>query len=175
MRCAGCGAVVGPEEAACGKCGRAVGAPVPPLTAEAFEEEGFARSLRRLGHWHLLFAGLNAALGAIGVFALVGGWTAVQGPWEPWPHPPFTAWTYLGVASWSLLLLRVLMSLSTWGALKGRAESGRAVAIVAGIVAMTQFPIGLMLGAYTIAKFGGSRSASLYADMMRSRSTVGSR
>jgi len=46
---------------------------------------------------------------------------------------------------------------------------------VAGIVAMTQFPIGLMLGAYTIVKLAGRRSASFYAGMMRSKSAVGSR
>jgi len=99
----------------------------------------------------------------------------VQGPWEPWPHPPSTAWTYIGVPAWSILILRILMSLSAWGALKDRAACGRPVGIVAGIVAMTQFPIGLMLGAYTIVKLAGRRSASLYAGMMRSKSAVGSR
>jgi len=167
MRCAGCGAVVGREEAVCGHCGRAAGVPVPPLTAAAMEEDEFVRTVRRLSRFYLLFAGLNAAMGMLGWFAALAGWSATAGPWEPWPHPPFTAWTYLGTAAWSFLILRIAMSLAAWQALKERAGRGRPVAMVAGMVAMTQFPIGLLLGAYTLAKLTGRRGASQYAGLMR--------
>jgi hypothetical protein len=39
------------------------------------------------------------------------------------------------------------------------------VAIVAAVVALTQFPIGLMLGAYTLAKLVGKQTAELCAKL----------
>ena len=125
------------------------------------------RTLRRLSRFHLYFAGLNAALGLAGVGMMMLGIAKTAGPWEPWPHPPMLAWTWIGAAAWSFLLLRVILSLCAWQALKEHAECGRPVALVAGVVAFTQFPIGLILGAYTLARLSGKRNAGLYAGALR--------
>jgi hypothetical protein len=167
MYCAGCGEALAEGERICAKCGRAVIAQVPPLTTAALEENGFLRTLRRLSRFHLYFAGLNAALGLTGLAMMLLGNTRTMGPWEPWPHPPMLEWTYIGAAAWSFVILRAVLSLFAWHALKVHAECGRPVAMVAGVLAFTQFPIGLILGAWTLAKLTGKRSAGLYAGAMR--------
>lgn len=131
------------------------------------EEYRFARSVSRLSLFYGLFAGLNVALAAVGWLMLRTGWISSWGPWEPWPHPPLMAWTYVGASGWSLLVIRAAAALAAWDALRIRAVWGRGFAIVAGALAMTQFPIGLMLGAYTLISLLGKRGATLYGRLRR--------
>ena len=125
------------------------------------------RAVRRLSRFHLCFAGLNATLGLMGLLMAMLGLAKTAGPWEPWPHPPLLQWTCIGAAAWSFVILRAVLSLFAWHSLREHAECGRPVALVAGVVAFTQFPIGLILGAYTLAKLSGKRHASLYAGAVR--------
>jgi hypothetical protein len=122
-----------------------------------------AQSLRRLSRYWLLFAGLNLALGTAGLVMLQMGLTSHAGPYEPWPHPPLLAWTYLGASAWMLLIARVVMAGAAGMALRDGVDCARPVAMVAAVVALTQFPIGLMLGAYTLAKLAGKQNAELCA------------
>jgi hypothetical protein len=123
----------------------------------------YAQTIRRLGLWFVLFAALNAGLGAAGlVNGLLqhGHFTNVP---EPWPHPPFMDWTYAGSLAWFLLFLRVLLALLGGAALRVQAPWGRRLAALAAAMAVTQFPIGLMFGAYALVRLMGPRNAALYA------------
>jgi hypothetical protein len=166
MYCAGCGTELGQNDLVCAKCGRPSIAPAAPR-ATLGEEYRFARTVRRLGLFYALFAGLNIALVAVGWLTLRAGWLTSWGPWEPWPHPPLMAWTYLGAGAWIFLVIRAAFAVAAWDALRTRSAYGRAVAIVAGVVAFTQFPIGLLLGAYTIVSLAGKRGATLYGRLIR--------
>ena len=157
MYCAGCGQILTNEQSACSGCGRPV-----QTAGDATQVYEFARTIRRLSLYWLLFAGLNVALGVTGLIMAGAGLSQHAGPWEPWPHPPLLGWTYLGAAAWALLLTRAVMALAAGMALRDHAECARPVAITAAAVAMTQFPIGLVLGAFTLAKLAGSRSATLF-------------
>lgn len=168
MYCAGCGEKLGKDDLVCAKCGRPSTAPsVPP--AAIGEEYRFARTVSRLSWFYVLFAGLNIALVAVGWGMLRAGWVSSWGPWEPWPHPPLMTWTYMGAGAWTFLVIRAAFALAAWDALKTCAVWGRVMAMVAGAVAFTQFPIGLMLGAYTIVSLGGKRAASLYGRLARAQ------
>jgi hypothetical protein len=46
--------------------------------------------------------------------------------------------------------------------LRDRTDGARLVAGMAGVIAMTQFPVGLLLGAYTLVKLLGKRNAELF-------------
>lgn len=163
MYCAGCGASLSAGDEACPRCGRLAGPPV----AGANREDGFARTVRMLSRFYMYFAAVNVVLGIFGLFAVQTGLSQAAGPWEPWPHPPLMAWTYVGAAAWSLLVLRVITAAAAWQALGSRAECGRPVGIVAAVVALTQFPIGLLLGAFTLVELTGRRRAAQYATLMR--------
>lgn len=160
MYCPGCGHRMTNEQRVCAHCGR-------PVTARGSDEParlyGFAQSLRRLSRYWFLFAGLNVALGAAGLIMQQVGLTGHAVPYEPWPHPPLLVWTYLGASAWTLLAVRVVMAAVAGMALRDGVECARPVAIVAAVVALTQFPIGLMLGSYTLAKLVGKQSAELCA------------
>ena len=160
MYCGGCGKILTDKQTVCSHCGRPV---TTPGSNESARSYGFAQSLRRLSRYWFLFAGLNVALGVAGLVMLYMGLTSHAGPYEPWPHPPLLAWTYLGASAWMLLIARVVMAAVAGMALRDGVDCARPVAIVAAVVALTQFPIGLMLGAYTLARLVGKQSAELCA------------
>ena len=160
MFCAGCGRALS-REGVCPKCGRAAKAVLLP--GEAAEVFAFGRSIRKLKQYWFLFACLNVALGVTGLVMVQTGLSQQAGPWEPWPHPPLLEWTYLGGAAWTLLMLRVALAAAASLGLRNHTDWARAVTAVAAIVAMTQFPIGLMLGAFTLVKLLGKRNAELFA------------
>lgn len=168
MRCAKCGVELGKDDLVCPVCGNPTLAPIVP-TPGAGEDYRFARTVSRLSQFFALFAGLNVALAAVGWAMMRAGWVTSWGPWEPWPHPPLMAWTYLGAGAWGLLVIRAAFALAAWEALRIRAALGRGVAIVAAAVAFSQFPVGLMLGAYAIFNLAGKRGATLYSRLVRTQ------
>lgn len=133
----------------------------------AGELDRMARVVSRLSLYYLLFAGLNVVLGAMGILTMRLGWSATTGPWEPWPHPPLMEWTYMGAEAWILLAIRTAIALAAWNGLRTRAANGRGMAVAAGAAAFTQFPIGLMLGGYTLVSLMGKRAATIYARLAR--------
>ncbi|HET6208630.1 MAG TPA: hypothetical protein VFD98_17565 [Terracidiphilus sp.] len=132
-------------------------------TSSAAQEFEFARTVRQLTKYWFLFACLNVGLGVAGLIMAQLGLIASVGPWEPWPHPPLLEWTYLGGSAWALLIIRVALAVTASMALRDHAGCGRQVTLAAAVVAMTQFPIGLVLGAFTLAKLAGKRTAVFYA------------
>ncbi len=146
----------------CPSCRRFVRA-VPALTQEAQEVQGYCRRLRRLGYFFLIFAGLNFVMGLAGMMMGQAAWSSAAGPFEPWPHLPWLGWTHIGVAAWTLLVVRVILALAASAGLREHAGWGRRVGMLAAAVAMTQFPIGLIFGAYALVSLMGKRSAEMYA------------
>lgn len=165
MYCTGCGQMVTDELAACPKCGRLVKGPPTGPMSEAAQLYHFTQTIRRLRHYWFLFAGLNVALGVAGLVMVQMGWSQRVGPWEPWPHPPLLEWTFLGASAWTLLILRVALAAAASMGLRNHTDWARPVTVMAAIVAITQFPVGLLLGAYTLVKLLGKRSATLFARM----------
>lgn len=135
----------------------------PSVAAHAADVAAYAAMVRKLGLWLVLFAIFNAGLGAAG---LINGFVAHRmpaGPFEPWPHPPLLAWTYIGIAAWVLLALRFVMAILGGAALRVQAPWGRRIATVAAALALTEFPIGLLFGAYALVRLMGRRNTGLYA------------
>jgi hypothetical protein len=85
------------------------------------------------------------------------------GPWEPWPHPPLLEWMYLGPSAWGLLIARVALAATASIGLRDRKNWARLATGLAAVMAFTQFPFGLMLGAYTLVKVMGPRNNKLFA------------
>ncbi len=162
MYCPGCGEFL-TSGAACPRCGRAVQTGAPGTVNEAAEMYAFERTIRKLRQYWFLFACLNVALGVAGLVMVQIGVAQQAGPWEPWPHPPLLEWTYLGGSAWALLILRVAFAAGASIGLRDHTRGARLITAAASIVAMTQFPVGLMLGAFTLVKLLGKRNAELFA------------
>lgn len=162
MYCAGCGQAVAMDRKICPQCGRPVQAVLTGQAGEAAEMYQFGRTISKLRQYWFFFACLNVALGVTGLVLVQAGWTHSLGPWEPWPHPPLLAWTYLGGSAWALLIVRIALAAMASIGLRERAGWSRLMTGLAAILAFTQFPIGLVLGAYTLVKLLGKRNAELF-------------
>ena len=162
MLCAGCGQMVAGDRTVCPQCGRPVNPAPPGRMTEVAERYAFGRTIRKLGQFWFLFAGLNVALGLAGIFMLKAGLAQLPGPWEPWPHPPYLRWTYVGGSAWPLLILRAALAAAAGFGLRNRTAWARLVTGLAAVIAFTQFPIGLMLGAYTMVKLLGTHNAEMF-------------
>lgn len=167
MFCSKCGRAVADDQAFCANCGRPVKKLVAPTATEEQMQQRFNRTMQMLGRFLYLFAGLNLALGAVGLVMMQFGMTTNAGPWEPWPHPPAWQWTMAGGVAWTLLVSRMFAAaLAAWGLL-AHAEWGRPVALLAGAMAFVEFPIGMALGVYTWAKPFGRKHGALYRGWAR--------
>jgi hypothetical protein len=135
---------------------------LPSLAASGDPHIGFERVIRNLSRFWYLFAGLNLVLGLTGLFLVQTGLASTPGPWEPWPHPPLWEWTLVGGAAWTLVITRVVLSAAVGWGLQNHTDWGRPVAIASGIFSLLQFPIGLVLGTYTLAVLIGKHHGELY-------------
>jgi hypothetical protein len=163
MYCIKCGSAIAENQPSCPACGVPAGKSLLNSAEVAAEQRRFDRTLRRLGQYWLIFAALSLALGVAGFFLGPTGSNGHSVPYEPWPHPPIWNWTMGGDVVWILLASRVVLALmAAWG-LRQRCEWCRPVAMLAGAAAVTQFPIGLVLGSITIAVLIGKHRAALYA------------
>jgi len=160
MYCAGCGETL-TNQAACPQCGRQVRGAV----SEAAASYVFQRTVRRLRQYWFLFACLNVALGVAGLMMVQFGVFSRPGPWEPWPHPPLLEWMYIGPSAWGLLIARVAFAAAASIGLRDRTNWARLATGMAAVMAFTQFPFGLMLGAYTLAKVIGPQNRRLFASL----------
>jgi len=118
--------------------------------------------VRRLQQSWFLFACLNVALAVAGLMMVQFGVLNRPGPWEPWPHPPLLQWTYVGGLAWGLLIVRVALAAAASIALRDRTNWARLATGMAAVMAFTQFPIGLMLGAFTLVKVMGPGNRKLF-------------
>ena len=163
MYCGKCGSSLTGNQPSCLACGHPAGKPFLKDTIDAAARMRFDRIICRLSQFWLLFAALSLVLGAAGYLAGPLDAAGYALPYEPWPHPPVWNWTFAPGVVWILLASRVVLALMAAWALERRCEWCRPVAIIAGAMAVTQFPAGLVLGAYTIAVLIGMRRARMYA------------
>lgn len=163
MFCSKCGRAVRDEQGFCPGCGQQVGRSPQSQSAGVSEQQHFDHVMARLSFFWYLFAAQTAGLGLAGLIMGLIGAAGQTRPFEPWPHPPVWNWTMASGVVWMQVASRVILSvLAGWG-LRTRTDWSRPMVIVAGAAAITQFPIGLILGAYTIAVLTGKRHAALYA------------
>lgn len=163
MYCSKCGSAIAENQPSCPACGLPAGKSFLNDAVNTAEQSRFDRIIHRLSQCWLLFAVLSVALGVTGFFIGPVGANAHPVPYEPWPHPPIWNWTMGGDVVWILLASRVVLALMVAWGLRQRCVWCRPVAMLAGAAAITQFPIGLVLGAYTIAVLIGKHRAGLYA------------
>lgn len=168
MYCSKCGAPVSETQPFCAKCGQ----PIATALAEAAVQRKFEKAIRRLGRYWYLFAALSIVLGAMGLFAIQTGLSMHAGPWEPWLHPYLWNWTLTGSVAWTLLALRILAAGAAGWGLARHSDWSRPVALLAAVVAFTEFPIGFVLAVYTFSVLLGKRHAELYARIGKQESTV---
>lgn len=161
MFCSRCGAIVRNGCTVCPECGNVVESPA--AAAHTADVAAYAAMVRKLGLWFVLFAVFNAVLGVAGLINGLVVHRMPAGPFEPWPHPPLLAWTYNGIAAWLLLALRFVLAVTGGAALRIQAPWARRIATVAAAIAVTEFPIGLLFGAYALVRLMGRRNARLYA------------
>jgi zinc-ribbon domain len=174
MYCSKCGLELKENQTFCTGCGHAAGNPLAAGTGEEARLGKFDRAIRRLSRYWYLFAGINIVLGAMGLFAIQTSLTVHPGPWEPWPHPYIWNWTMAGGLAWSLLAARIVLSFAAGWGLQRRADWGRVVAMFAGIISILQFPVGLVLGVYTLQALLGRHHATMY-DHLESDAAFGLR
>jgi hypothetical protein len=125
----------------------------------------FERTVGRLRSYFFLFACLNVALGVAGLVMGQFGMWPHAGPYEPWPHPPYLEWTYLGGSAWGLLILRAALAGAATLGLRDRSNWARLATGMAAVIAFTQFPIGVLLGGYGLVKVIGGRNRELFAKL----------
>lgn len=171
MFCSRCGAIARSDSTVCPECGSFLESPA--AAAHTADVAAYAITVRKLGLWFVVFAIFNAGLGAAG---LAKGFIAHTMPWpfEPWPHPLLLGWTYTGMTAWILLGSRAVLALAAGAALRMQAPWARRIATLAAGIAVTEFPIGLLFGAYALVRLMGRRNASLYAAMTGGRQKSGS-
>ena len=161
MYCSRCGLAIGDSVAVCPNCGHPAGEQIQQQALKSLEQRRYEGGIRRLSTFWFLFAALNGVLGLTGMILAQTGVTSAWVPWEPWPHPPGWGWTLAGSMVWVVLVTRMVLSVVAGWGLQDRAEWARPVAIIASATAFTQFPIGVVLGAYTMAFFMSRSHASL--------------
>jgi hypothetical protein len=136
--------------------------------------ESYAGKVRALGIVWLAYAGLSLVLGAVGLsfaHAFLGGhfgphfgpW--MNGPWARGPLPPMWFGPAMMHFAWAFLVVRACVALvAGWGLLE-RTEWGRVVAIVAAVFSLLRFPIGTVLGIWTLVLLLGYRNTTLYEQL----------
>ncbi len=167
MYCSGCGQPLVQGQGVCSQCGRPSAPPVAPVPGFQFQLQSYAGKVRALGIVWLAYAGLSLVLGAAGLsFANAflsghfGPW--MNGPWARGPFPPFWFGPAMMHFAWVILVARTGLALMAgWGLLE-RTEWGRVVAIAAAILSLLRFPLGTVLGIWTLVLLLGYRNTTLY-------------
>jgi hypothetical protein len=169
MFCSSCGQALAPGQPVCPQCGRPLAATVPPIPNFAFQLQAYASRIRALSIVWFVYGGLSLVFGVIGLFfanaalnGAFGRWgnhsRLFDGPWGPGVFGPgflHFVWAFIAVRA-------ALAIVAGWGLME-RAPWGRAVAVVAAIVAMFHtFPLGVALGIWTLVTLLGYRNTVLY-------------
>jgi hypothetical protein len=169
MFCSKCGRAVGADLSYCSGCGHPLRPPEQTLRNSGMGQRRFDRSIRRLGQFWYIFAGLNLALAAAGFVMYRLGLAGVAVPYEPWPHPPGWDWTMAGSVVWTLVVSRIAVAaLAGWG-LREHTQWGRPIAFLASAVSFLQFPIGVALAIYTFTLLLGKEHAKFYDHWAQAR------
>jgi hypothetical protein len=171
MTCPTCGNILNPDARFCPRCGaHTVAAPPPPVAGYGvpplYPYNRVARNIQTLGTLWLVYAGLRALTGLVGVMFLHGifgshfgndsfnlGWSPFGRMWMDslWPMALFS------------LMISVGCVLLTGYALLTRQPWGRVFAIIFGIFALIHLPLGTALGIYTLWVLAPRTSGDEYA------------
>ena len=176
MTCSTCGNVLAQDVHFCPKCGTRC-EPQMPSQPQAgrygsapagFPYFRVSRNLQTLGTLWIVYAGLRAFSGLIGVLFLHGIFGGHFG------HSDFDlGWSPLGRMwldnLWPMALFSIMVSvgciLLTGYALLTRQPWGRVLAIVFGIFALIHLPLGTALGVYTLWVLAPRLSGDEYASL----------
>jgi len=157
--CNKCGRKLNQDALNCEGCGNPSGS---QHTSLALERAHFDRIIRTLGHLWYAFAALSVTLAIIGLFMVQTGLMNSAGPWEPWPHPPVWSKILAGSGGWALAFSRIVLGAAAGWGLIHRTDWCRVVAILASAIALTQFPMGAVLGVFTLIMTIGRHRIELY-------------
>ena len=144
MFCDACGTALHSEQAFCSRCGKEVrpGFSVAYPRANRVQEHVRLLGILWLAYsaFHLL-GGLVLRIAASTIFARPDQYGV--------PHGPLFLHSLLGAISTLLLLKAVVGVIAGWGLLQ-RESWGRVLALIVAFVSLINFPIGTMLGVYTL-------------------------
>jgi ABC-type glycerol-3-phosphate transport system permease component len=173
MTCSTCGNVLAQDVRFCPRCGTQTSSQ-PPLGPPyvsvplGLPYDRVSRNLQALGNLWLLYAGLRALAGLVGMLFLHGLFSNHFG------HSDFNlGWSPFGRmwmdSLWPIALFSIMVSVGctvlTGYALLTRQPWGRVLAIVFSIFALFHFPLGTALGIYTLwvlaPRFSGDEYAAL--------------
>lgn len=168
MYCDRCGSSVGAGALFCSSCGKTLSPGAIPVRPAVVGQE------RRVQSNIQLLAGLwlaNGILRLLGVsWAMLGGslFFPFSRGWDfpfghNWPFGPLL-WGGLFSAGIFLSIFGILHLVLAWG-LFNRQPWARTLGIVIGFLALLRFPLGTMLGAYTLWVLLPENSAREYAQM----------
>jgi ABC-type glycerol-3-phosphate transport system permease component len=127
-----------------------------------------SRNLQTMGTLWLIYAGLRALAGLVGVLFLHGifgshfGHSNFNLGWSPFGYMwlgnlwPIALFSLLGSVGCTVLTGYALLTCQPWG---------RVLAIVFGIFALIHFPLGTALGIYTLWVLAPRFSGDEYADL----------
>lgn len=155
MFCDSCGAKVDGPARFCPGCGKnfSAAAPLAPVGGRV------TRHVRTLGILWLVYAGMRL-LGSVAVttFANNSGWF--------FDDVPFFFPGVLRAAGGFLLVAGVLGAVAGWGLMERRPWA-RVLAIVLGVLALFEFPLGTALGIYTLWVLAPGTSEAEYRSIQR--------
>ena len=185
MYCSGCGEVLA-GRAVCPRCGRVHAMPGGPLGGPAgYGMPAYAgmpvplasveRRVNSLAVCWLVFAGLTALFGLMGLAFAHAFMAGHGGPWNHGFGPGFghRYWEGPGMPLFFLrfakvaLLLKVGLAVAAGMGLLRKARWGRSVAIVAACFALFSFPLGTALGVWTLAVLLNGFNAAGYQAMVQ--------
>ncbi len=177
MFCSGCGQLLEAGQSFCPRCGKPatpaaqVSPAVPPVPGAppipGFDllVRNYAGKVRVLGVLWFVYAALSVLAGFAGLAFLHTFLSGGFGSWMGGSAPP--AWVLPAIVhfAWIVIAIRaILAAVAGWGLLE-RAQWGRIIAIVAGILALIRFPLGTALGIATLIILLGSRNSALYEQL----------
>jgi ABC-type glycerol-3-phosphate transport system permease component len=171
MICSTCGNSLAQDARFCPRCGSPTTVQAPVAAAHASVPilpayDRVSRNLHTLGTLWLVYAGLRAIMGLVGVLFLHGLFGSHFG------HSDFNlGWSPFGRmwldSLWPIALFSIMISVGctilTGYALLTRQPWGRVLAIVFAIFALIHFPLGTALGIYTLWVLGPRYSGDQYA------------
>jgi len=109
------------------------------------------------------FTGIAALTFAQTFFHRFGNWN--NGPWLGAPGYEWFGWSFMRSflpLAWAVLVVRTCLAVMAGWGLFERAQWGRVVAIVAAVFILLKFPVGTVLGVWTLVVLLGYRNTTLY-------------
>ena len=158
MYCNACGNPIPDDARFCAKCGRAVVG--PPGTAVVSARSRLAKHLPVLALIWVVYSVLRVFAGGAALF--VGSMFIPHNFMFGWPFSHFFLPGLITSIGVGVLVLGVVGMATGWG-LWQREPWARIVALILGVLALLQFPVGTALGIYTLWVLLPNDAAAEYA------------